>query len=156
MSGLYALIEHGQVVNIIVANDWHEGVEITNLDPQPGIGWEYDGASFTPPEIEETVQEPQSLGSMVTRLAFLNRFTQAERVALEIAALDVPDAAMESRILAASIRVMMQSVYAANFIDLGRADTRAGVERLGTSGLISIERAAEILDTPVEPHEVPK
>jgi hypothetical protein len=91
----------------------------------------------------------------ITRLAFRNRFTQAEKVALELAALDDPAATMAQRQQAAAIRVHLADVAASTFIDLGRADTRAGVQALEAGGLIGVGRALEILDAPVEVHERP-
>jgi hypothetical protein len=91
----------------------------------------------------------------VTRLSFRNRFTQAEKVALELAALDDPAATMAQRQQAAAIRVHLADVAASTFIDLGRADTRAGVQALEAGGLIGVGRALEILDAPVEAHERP-
>jgi hypothetical protein len=91
----------------------------------------------------------------ITRLAFRNRFSQAEKVALELAALDDPAATLVQRQQAAAIRVHLADVSASTFIDLGRDDTRAGVQALETGGLIGAGRALEILDAPVEAHERP-
>ena len=91
----------------------------------------------------------------VTRLAFRNRFTQAEKVSLELAALDDPTAPMAQRQLSATIRANMADTAAATFIDLGDPDTRAGVQMLEAGGLLAAGRALEILDTPVRPEERP-
>ena len=91
----------------------------------------------------------------ITRLAFRNRFTQAEKVAMELAALDDPAAPTAQRQQAAAIRVYLSDMNAATFIDLGRDDTRAGVQALESGGLIGVGRALEILDAPVEAHERP-
>lgn len=91
----------------------------------------------------------------ITRLAFRNRFTQAEKVMLELAALDDPTAPMAQRQQAAAIRVHLADVSASTFVDLGRDDTRAGVQALETGGLIGVGRALQILDAPVEAHERP-
>lgn len=91
----------------------------------------------------------------ITRLAFRNRFTQAEKVALEIAALDNPAATLAQRQQAAAIRAHLADLAASTFIDLGRDDTRAGVQALEAGGLIGVGRALEILDAPVEAHERP-
>lgn len=91
----------------------------------------------------------------ITRLAFRNRFTQAEKVALEIAAIDNPAATLAQRQQAAAIRAHLADVAASTFIDLGRDDTRAGVQALEAGGLIGVGRALEILDAPVEVHERP-
>ena len=91
----------------------------------------------------------------ITRLAFRNRFTQAEKVALELAALDDPAAPTAQRQQAAAIRVYLSDMNAATFIDLGSDATRAGVQALESGGLIGVGRALEILDAPVEAHERP-
>lgn len=87
-------------------------------------------------------------GTRITRLAFRNRFTTTEKAALEIASLDNPNATMEQRGLAATLRAYLQDVQAATFIDLQRIDTRAGVQQLEQLGLIGVGRATAILDTP--------
>ena len=90
----------------------------------------------------------------ITKLAFRNRFTQTEKVTIEIAALDNPAADMQTRGLAASLRANQQDIMAAQFIDLMYADTRAGVQTLETYGMIGEGRAAEILDTEPTADEV--
>lgn len=92
----------------------------------------------------------------ITKLAFRQRFTAQEKAALEIAALDDPSAPMQQRVLAAALRANQEDVQAANYIDLKRADTRAGVAALEQYGLIAAGRAAEILDTVPTPEELHK
>ena len=91
----------------------------------------------------------------ITRLAFRNRFTQTEKMALEMAALDDPTAPMAQRQQAAAIRVHLADVAASTFIDLAAQDTRAGVQALEAGGLLTEGRALEILGAPVQPHERP-
>ena len=91
----------------------------------------------------------------ITRLAFRNRFTQAEKVALEIAALDNPAAAMPARAQAAALRANQADLAAATFVDLQCADTRAGVQMLEAAGLLDAGRALEILDAEITPEERP-
>ena len=91
----------------------------------------------------------------ITRLAFRNRFTSAEKMALEMAALDDPTAPMAQRQQAAAIRVHLADVAVSTFIDLGSQDTRAGVLGLEAGGLLTEGRALEILGAPVQPHERP-
>jgi len=89
----------------------------------------------------------------ITKLAFRNRFTAQEKVVIEIAGLDDPSAAMQVRAQAAAIRVNQADVSSATFIDLDRADTRAGVQALEAGGILSAGRAARILDDPIQSHE---
>ena len=89
----------------------------------------------------------QTKNSRITRLAFRNRFTQAEKAAMELASLDDPTASMTWRGKAAALRAHMADVAASTFIDLQRADTRAGVLQLEGLGLLAAGRAVQILDT---------
>ena len=92
----------------------------------------------------------------ITNLAFRNRFTTVEKVAMEISALDVPTATTAARQQAAGLRVNIADTAAALFIDLQRADTRAGVQQLEALQLLAVGRAAIILDSPIQTRERPK
>lgn len=89
----------------------------------------------------------------ITVLAFRQRFTQSEKIALEIAQLDNPAATMQERGQAAALRVLLADVAVATYIDLDRADTREGVEALEAATLLGVGRAAEILDDEIQAHE---
>lgn len=91
----------------------------------------------------------------ITVLALRNRFTQAEKITIDIASIDNPAAAMQARQLAASLRVMMSDLNVATFVDLARADTRAGIQALETYGIIGAGRANVILNDPIQDSEVP-
>ena len=104
-----------------------------------------------PPPIDAA--EPTD--ARITRLAFRNRFTQAEKVALELAALDNPAASTAQRQQAAALRSYLKDMDAATFVDLERPDTVAGVQSLGAAGLLAEGRAAAILTAPIEAHERP-
>ena len=88
-------------------------------------------------------------GSYVTRLAFRNRFTQAEKVMLEMASLDNPAGTLAQRQQAAGIRVYLTDVATSSFVDLSRPDTRVGVQQLEAGGLLAAGRALQILDDPI-------
>lgn len=94
----------------------------------------------------------------VTVLAFRNRFTKAEKIKIDMASIDNPALAIDhpQRVLAAAIRVDSKDTDNATFIDLNRADTRAGVIALETYGLLATGRALVILDSEILEHEIPK
>lgn len=150
----YALIENGQVANIIDADD---AAFIATLPGTwapaqgAGIGWHYDGQAFTAPVPES----PPAQDTRITRLAFRKRFTQAEKVALEIAALDDPSATPAQRAQAAALRAYLKDVDAATFIDLADAHVAAGVQTLEAAGLLTAGRAGEIINAPVAAEELP-
>lgn len=145
----YAIIENNIIVNVAeadapLADNWEP------LQADAGIGWTRTGAGqpFEAPAVESVAQDTR-----ITRLAFRNRFTQAEKVMLELAGLDDPTAPLAQRQQAATIRAYLSDVAAATLIDLGRADTRAGVQALEAGGLLAPGRALQILDAPVQAHE---
>jgi hypothetical protein len=72
--------------------------------------------------------------SAITKLAFLKRLTFAERVAIETAAGTDPE-----------VRVVKESLMAANEIRVDDPEMVAGIELYVTKGLIAEERKAEIL-----------
>lgn len=140
------------VENVIIADAW-DGIDVTDHDPRPGPKWRRIDGEFLPPAPEGTPEPTPD--RRVTRLAFRNRFTQAELVALEIASLDNPAATMQARQQAASLRVMLANLQAASWIDLQRPDTRTGVQQLEAAGLLGAGRALEILDAPIADIERP-
>ena len=91
----------------------------------------------------------------ITKTAFRNRFTLAEKVTLEIACLDNPAATMAQRQQSAMLRVSMADTASATFIDLSRLDTRSGVQMLESAGLLAAGRALIILDAPITLEERP-
>jgi hypothetical protein len=71
---------------------------------------------------------------ILTKLQFLQRFTAAERVAIRQAAKAVP-----------ALEDYMAMLDAAQHIEIDRPDTIAGVNALAAAGLLTEQRAAEIL-----------
>lgn len=102
-----------------------------------------------------TLAPPAPPGTRITRLAFRNRFSRPEKVALEMAALDDPSAPMTKRQMAAALRAHLADISAATFVDLQRPDTRAGVQMLESVGLLAPGRSLEILDSVVQDEERP-
>lgn len=104
-----------------------------------------DGEWTEPPVIEIPEMPPPPQDWRITRLAFLQRFTLAERMAVRAAR--ATDAVVED---------FMAMVDAATFIDLARQDTEDGVGYLVTKQHITAERAAAILTAPVQDIERPQ
>lgn len=101
-------------------------------------GTRVDGAFVAPPAAIEVRH--------VTQLAFDNRFTDDELDGIEAAA-DAPGGQPLKR--------RLKKLAKAGYVDLDRADTRAGVEQLEALGLLAAGRATQILDAPVQAHERP-
>lgn len=88
--------------------------------------------------------EPVVEDKRITRLAFRNRFTFSERIAIEQAAgTDV------------QVRVLQKDMEAATWVDLSRQDTLQGLQLLASKGLITLARASEILNNPIQDLERP-
>ena len=91
----------------------------------------------------------------ITYWAFRKRFTHAERVGLELAALDDPGTGAEQRQQSAGVRVYLADAAAADWIDLDDADSRDSVAALEAMGLLAEGRAVQIIDAPVLAAERP-
>lgn len=89
----------------------------------------------------------------ITKLAFRNRFTTVEKVAIELAGSYNPADPIQKQQLAATVRVSNEDIAASTYIDLDRPDTRAGVKSMEEFGLLAAGRADEILDNPVQDFE---
>ena len=152
-----ALIRNGVVENVIVGT--LEFAQTLGYDAcvetnEAGIGWTYDGETFTAPPQPEPEPEPV-LPRHITRLAFLQRITMNEHVAIELASETDASMPIDVRIRGATLRKMLQLVNAASWIDLDRPDTREMVMQLEQMGLLAPGRALEILDNEILPIEVP-
>ena len=148
----YALIQGGQVVNIIEADadfiDSLQGFDAAVAHDQAQIGWAWDGQQLHAPPAP-----PAQVFTHLTKLGFRGRFTLAEKTAIEIASLDDPAATMAQRQQAADIRVYLADVASATYIDPQHVDTRSGVQALEAAGLIGAGRALQILDEPIQVDE---
>lgn len=78
----------------------------------------------------------------ITKLAFKQRMTKNERIA-------VREAAKTN----AEVFDFQDLLDSATYVDLDRQDTIDGVNQLEASGLLADGRASEILTAPVEEHE---
>lgn len=133
----FHLIEGGRIVNTVEADSAAAlpGAELIPADAGGQIGDLWDGEVFTAPPPAPAVKR-------ITRLAFRNRFTAAEKVALYTAAAS-----------SAMLRAYLDDVGAATYIDLSRTETIEGVQALEAAAIIGAGRAAEILTNPVREDE---
>lgn len=95
-------------------------------------------------DYELLADAPQATSTklVLTRLAFRNRFTTNEKIALYTAA--------ESNV---QLKVYLDDVNAATYIDLTLPETIAGVQLLEAAGIIGSGRANEILTSPISDTE---
>ena len=82
MSRILAIIEGGIVANVIIADAWPGGIDVTDLTPRPGPGWTYDGTAFTPPAIVAPAPQPVATTPRMSHFGFLSRLTPQTRLAI--------------------------------------------------------------------------
>ena len=141
----YAIISNGKVANIIQATAWPDGIDITGMEPMPGIGWDYDGTTFTAPEPDE-LPEPPALPRHITEFALWQRFTPDERVDYDLASIHNPSADETAQRNAARLRDLKELVRGSRYVDLDLPLTIAGIQGVEAMGVIAEGRAAAILD----------
>lgn len=134
---LCALLKNGIVVEIADITEesninyslYSNVIEIENLNPQPKIGWSFDGRELIPPHGEVT-----QTSMTITKLAYRQRFTTQELVAIYVAKESNP-----------VLNVLLDNLSTATFIDLSRSDTYSGTMYLVQQNLLTLARAQEIL-----------
>ena len=114
---------------------------------------EASAAAGAPVFVDAPAQPLGDSPRRISKLAFRNRFTKAEKAGIEFAALDDPTAPIAQRQQAAALRADLKDQEQATFINLDDEDTRTGVLTLEAAGLIAAGRAVEILDAPVQDKE---
>lgn len=135
--------------NVVVSiSELHSAVEVPNLIPINGqqavdLGYVYSGDVFVAPQSAQAVADKR-----ITPNAFQKRFTDAEAIAIDLASIG-------ATVQAATIRRHMKLSETASFIDLEDPLTISGVNAMAAAGLISGQRATEILTSPVQDIERP-
>lgn len=134
----YALIEDGVVVNVAIAyGEWPHGGQAVNIDDQPEVtpGWAYaNGVFVAPPEPELPPAPPAPPAVSTTPLQFIDRFTEAEQLAVVTATMSVP-----------SVKLWYDKLLAAQEVVFADPRLSAGLDGLIAAGLLAPERKAEIL-----------
>lgn len=134
---LCALIRNSLVVGVVsleeqdihnIAPFFEAVIDVTDLSPQPQIGWAFDGQSIA----------GTSVSVKITKLAMRQRFTIPELISILSYINSNP---------ASLVAVLMQNLSVATFVDLARADTRDGIMYLVSIGMLTPERASIILNT---------
>lgn len=133
----YAVIKDGVVVNVVVSESALEPNWIPSQIAQ--IGWGYDGTNFIPPPPEP----PPPPVFVITKVAFVSRFTSAEYVGIVTAANSDP-----------TVQAWYDMLFIANSIDLEDQRTIDGVNFMVSKNLLTAARANEILTTPALPSEM--
>ena len=147
-ANFYAQVNTASVVigvtQVAAEIDASDLLPIESLDTSLiGQRWNPEAQEFEPGPLPAQTTERN-----VARKAFLSRFTDAEAIDIDLASIGATREA-------ATVRRYLSKVDAAQHIDLSDEETRTGVHALEAAGLLKPGRALSILDTPIEPKELP-
>ena len=117
-------------------------LEQFQVDMGVDMGWLYEGGDFLPPPDTSPI-----FGRVITKLAYRNRFTPAEKRAIKKASLGLNLLLTEDQWL--SVAVAQDDIMSAGYVHLDRPETVAGTQALEVLGLIGVGRATEVLSPPV-------
>jgi len=129
----YAIVENDEVINVTLwdgTTEWSppEGTIAVACPDEVGPGWTYENGTFVAPPV------PEPVPGTYTRIQFLFLFTPEEIIAIQ-------DAAVTNQ------TVMYYNYMINAVVTLQLTDTAVinGVNMLATEGVITPERAAQIL-----------
>lgn len=139
-----ALIKNNTVKSIVDVSTEEEAqsyantneaiIDITDISPQPQVGWFLSG--------NKLITNGTSGPIKITKLGMRRRFTFTELCALETAATSV-----------IQVKVLLNNLMVATFVDLTRSDTIAGLGLLVSLGLLTTDRMTQILNNPLTDDE---
>lgn len=141
-----ALIENGIVTNVIVADAWPSGIDVTDLTPRPGPGWAYNGTTFSPPAPPAQAPSAPTTTPFMSHFGFLSRLSPTERTAIRAATKTDP--------------ILDDAMFlfdSAERIDVTLPQTQMLVGYLAQQGHIAASRVPELL-APIDltsPHAKP-
>lgn len=113
-------------------------IDITNANPQPTVGWVFDGNQLVLGPGMAAIAATRK----ITKLGLRRRLTFTELCALESASATIP-----------AVAALKGNLTVANYVDLNRADTLAGIGMLVSLGLVTSDRAAAILGAAITEEE---
>jgi hypothetical protein len=133
----WAWVVNGAVYTVVESDEapeFDDGTVVQVVGAAVSAGWKWDGSAFTPPPSNRRI----------TRLAFRRRLTDAEKVAIYTASAS-----------SAAIRIYLDDLTAADYIDLDDSAVLVGLQALETAGLLAAGRASAIVSAVVAERERP-
>ena len=142
MTWTLAQIENNKVLNTVLcdenyAYEFPGYIRVDNLSPQPGPEWTYSNGTFTPPP----PAPPPPPQTVFTKFQFRSRFTLQELVGIDNAGANPTLTPEQKEIL----NTIGKNFEVATDVDLTHPQTIQGVQYLASVGLLTPQRAAEIL-----------
>jgi hypothetical protein len=136
-----AQLQDNTVINVVLCDEQYTYefpgyIRVDNLKPEPGIGWTYSNGTFTPPP--PTTPPPVTV---FTKFQFRSKFTLPELLSIDNSGFNpVLDATTK-----ATLNTIQKNFDAAENIDITNPATIQGIQYLVSVGLLTTERATEIL-----------
>jgi hypothetical protein len=144
---VYAAIDNNVVTNIYVADDSSvvpDGhVRIDNLDLKPGVGFSYQNGTFVAPP----PPPPPPGKSVYTQFQFRSLFTLSELIACD----NFASSSTLTQEQKSTLNTIIQNFSCAQSIDVKNQSTIYGVQYLASVGLLTTDRAVQILTPGAEP-----
>ena len=122
--------------------------DINDVNYQEYLTWV--NAGNHPTEIQQISHDRRC----ITKLAFRYRFTTQERIGIEYASTSQDADTHDVALFRAALRVYLEDLNNADFIDLSSETLGQAMSQLVQFGLVTAERADEILTDPIQPDEV--
>jgi len=122
---------------------------VNTINASPEVAQAQHPGAWRIAEVQDDPAPEPAPDLRITNLAFVDRFTDAEAIGIDLASIG-------ATVGAAQIRRYLDKVSKATYIDLAREDTQSGVRALEVAGLLGAGRADAILLTPIEDHERPR
>lgn len=150
----FAVVDSGIVTNIAVAggpmaSNW---ISIQGITPQPGIGWSYNGSTFTEPPAPDPI-----VYKLIKAEYFWERFTNSELVDYEVAMQHDPAASNNNKKDAAKMRIFREDTNQSGYRNLSKNKVTTFVAGLESAmngvTVLAAGRANIILTTPITQEE---
>lgn len=104
----------------------------------------FDNGSQVRELISAQPERPEFFSSAITQLAFRNRFTPAQRIAMDLASIDNPSGTQQERATQAAFRDMLAELNSSSYVQLDRADLLPKLQQLEAAGILGAGDAEAI------------
>lgn len=122
---------------ISLSKEYQNVIDVSDLSIYPTSGCKWTGSSFVDASGGALVKS-----SKITRLGIRQRFSLQEMNQI-----------YSKKASDVMLQILVDNLNVATYIDLGRADTIQSIQYLVAANILTSQRANEILNNPVLPHE---
>lgn len=136
--GRFAIIDHGRVVNIALADApmGSEWVTLEGVSPEPGIGWTFDQGAFTPPPAPPVLRWTDA--HLAPEYHWIDVGPFFDRFGLKALAV--------TSSTDAQVQGLVTLILPRKYVDLKRADLSPMLDILVAKGIITTAEKASIIN----------